>query len=93
MDTEIPERISGHSEAQQARRFTELLHSCPFLPSNHLEHAHRHTAVNHDVLSCNEVILDQVDNELRNVFGLAFSVQCDAIMNVIRAACSGVRQS
>ena len=41
---------------------------------NFLDNSHGHTAVNDEVLPSDEIILEERDNQLRNLLGPAFSV-------------------
>jgi hypothetical protein len=43
-----------------------------------------HAAVNHKVLACDELTLNQGDNQVRDIFRLVFSMQQNAILNVAR---------
>jgi hypothetical protein len=48
-----------------------------------LDNAHGHAAIHYDVFTGDEVVFDQRDNHVRNLFGTAFAMQGDAIAVVI----------
>src|ERR1700733_2087825 len=47
-----------------------------------LDNAHGHAAVDNDIFSCDEIILNQTDNHLCDIFRLALSVQWDTVVNI-----------
>lgn len=56
-----------------------------------LDNAHGHSAVNNHVLSSDEVIFNQADDQLSNIFWLAFCVQWDAILDIVSCLFGGER--
>ena len=48
-----------------------------------LNNTHRHPAINHHVLSGDEVILHQRRNQRRNILWLAFHVQRNSILDIV----------
>ena len=48
-----------------------------------LDHPHGHSAVDHDIFAGDEIILDQLDNQGGYVFGSAFAVQRNPLVDAI----------